>query len=264
VLVDGNLMENCWGGFTQSGYGILVTPKNQHSGHKNVCPLCQVTDVTIRYVHVSHAGGGLQLATSISGNGRNGAAALSGKRWSIHDVVLDDLNPKYVGGGTAFEIVNGWGKNPLNTVTINHVTAFPYPNGHMMIIGDALKKPRMYGLVFTNNLVMTGEYPIWNADNKDSCARKDVPLTTLNRCFTRYTFSTNGLIASPSTFPPSKWPTKNMFPKTIPDVDFTSYQNGDGGDYQLLPRSAYKNKGTDGKDLGADIVRLNAELANVE
>ena len=264
VLVDGNLMENCWGGFTQNGYGILITPKNQHSGHTNVCPLCQVTDVTIRYVHVSHAGGGLQLATAISGNGRNGAAALAGTRWSIHDVVLDDLNPKYMGGGTAFEIVNGWTKNPLNTVTINHVTAFPYASGHMMIVGDALKKPPMYGFVFTNNLVLTGEAPIWNADNRDSCARHDVPLTTMNECFTSYTFTNNGLIASPSSFPPSSWPAKNMFPQTVSDVDFTSYQNGDGGNYELLPSSPYKKKGTDGKDLGADIVGLNSELANVE
>jgi hypothetical protein len=32
----------------------------------------------------------------------------------------------------------------------------------------------------------------------------------------------------------------------------------------LLTSSPYKNKGTDGKDLGADIVGLNQALANVE
>jgi len=80
VLIDSNLMENNWGGFTQSGYSILLTPKNQHQGHTNICPRCQVTDVTVRYVHIAHAGGGLLLATAISGNGRNGAAALAGTR----------------------------------------------------------------------------------------------------------------------------------------------------------------------------------------
>src|SRR6202051_3428985 len=141
VLVAANLMENSWGGFSQPGYAILLTPKNQHTpSGSNVCPLCQVTDVTIRYVRVSHAGGGLQLATGLSGNGTDGAAALAGTRWSIHDVVLDDLSSKYVGGGSAFEILNGWPKNPLNTVTISHVPAFPDPTSHMIIMGNVGKK----------------------------------------------------------------------------------------------------------------------------
>jgi hypothetical protein len=55
-----------------------------------------------------------------------------------------------------------------------------------------------------------------------------------------------------------------MFPQTVDDVQFTNYNNGDGGNYQLLPGSPYVNKGADGKDLGADIVTLDAELANVE
>src|SRR6266853_4863241 len=163
VLIEANLMENSWGGFSQTGYAILLTPKNQHTpSGTNVCPLCQVTDITIRYVRISHAGGGLLLSTALSGNGTGGAAALAGTRWSIHDVVLDDLSSKYVGGGSAFEIFNGWPQNPLNTVTINHVTAFPDPNSHLMITGNVIATAPMYGLVFTNNLVITGQYPVWN------------------------------------------------------------------------------------------------------
>lgn len=53
-------------------------------------------------------------------------------------------------------------------------------------------------------------------------------------------------------------------PQTVEDVEFTDFNNGDGGNYQLMPNSPYKNKGTDGMDLGADIVTINANLANVE
>ena len=150
VLVEGNLMENTWAGFSQTGFGILLTPKNQHTqSGSNVCPICQVTDVTIRYTHVSHAGGGIQMATALSGAGRsNGAPALAGARWSIHDVVLDYLSSVYGGGGTAFEILNDWAKNPLNSVTINHVTAFPDPNSHMMIVGNLERNPSMYEVCF--------------------------------------------------------------------------------------------------------------------
>ena len=55
-----------------------------------------------------------------------------------------------------------------------------------------------------------------------------------------------------------------MFPQTVNDVGFVNYNNGNGGNYELQSNSPYKNKGTDGKDLGADIVGLNAALANVE
>ena len=266
VLIEANLMENNWGGFSQSGYAVLLTPKNQHTQKgTNVCPLCQVTDVTIRYIRVSHAAGGIGMATVLSGNGKDGAAALAGTRWSVHDVVLDDLSKKYVGGGGAFQIMNAWPSNPLSNVTINHVTAFPDPDSHMISVGNIESRAPMSGLVFTNNLVITAAHPVWNTGGGHaSCAYLDVPVTSITNCFTTFTFANNGLVAAPTAFPPSKWPTNNMFPQTIDDVGFTNFNNGNGGNYELLSSSPYKNKGTDGKDLGADIVGLNTALANVE
>jgi hypothetical protein len=265
VLVDSNLMENVWGGFSQTGDGILLTPKNQHQGDGDICPKCQVTDITVRYSHVSHGGGGIQMATALSGNGKNGAPALAGTRWSIHDVVLDDLSiEKYSGDGAVLSIMNKWPKNPLNTVTINHITGFPDSTANMMFVGNIRDTESMYGLVFTNNLLTTARYPIWNTGGKTSCAVKDVPLTTITKCFTTETFENNGFIAPPASFPPSVWPANNFFPQTVEDVDFTNFNNGDDGNYELLSNSPYKNKGTDGKDLGADISAINAALANVE
>jgi hypothetical protein len=179
-------------------------------------------------------------------------------------MVLDDINKKYVGSGTALMMMNAWPKNPLNTITINHVTAFPDPGSHMLVVGNLSKNASMYALVFTNNLVVTGQYPVWNAEGATSCAVEDVPITSIAKCFTSYTFGNNGLVAPPPAFPPSRWPSNNMFPQTINDVGFTNYNNGNGGNYELLSSSPYKNKGTDGKDLGADIVGLNEALANVE
>jgi hypothetical protein len=205
------------------------------------------------------------MATALSGNGRDGAPALAGARWSIHDVVLDDLSKKYVGGGGLFLIMNVWPKNALNSVTINHVTGFPDPNSHVLEIGNiyATSAP-MYGLVFTNNMVMTGRYPVWNTGGTTSCAFYDMPLTSVGKCFTTYTFSNNALVGTPANFPASVWPAGNLFPQTAIDAGFISYNNGNGGNYELQPSSLYKSKGTDGKDLGADIVGLNAALANVE
>ena len=268
VLVEANLMENNWGGFSQNGSAILLTPKNQHQPDgSNVCPLCQVTDITIRYARISHAGAGIQMATAISGNGQNGAPALAGARWSIHDVVLDDLSTKYVGGGSVFQIMNMWPKNPLNSVTINHVTGFPDVDGHMLVVGNIYSGSPMFGFVFTNNMIVTSPHPVWNTGGgKANCAYYDVPITSITECFTSFTFSSNALVATPPTFPPSSYPSasSNLFPQTINDAGFVNYNNGNGGNYELQANSPYKNKGTDGKDLGADIVGLNAALANVE
>ncbi len=266
VLAENNLMEDDWGGFGETGYAILLTPRNQHTKKQgDVCPICQVTDVTIRYTHIIHAASGIVLATSISGNGEGGAPASAGARWSIHDVVMDDISQKYVGEGHLFLVVNGWPANPVNTVTINHITGFPDAAGGAMVVGNLTTNPEMYGFVFTNNLVTTGEYPVWNSGRgKTSCAISSVPLTVFNTCFSTYTFSNNALIASPAHYPPSSWPAGNLFASDPNNVGFVAYDNGNGGNYQLQPGSPYQNMGTDGKDLGADIVGLNAALAGVE
>lgn len=267
VLFEANLLENSWGGFSQTGFAILLTPRNQYAPRTNsfLCPLCQVTDVTIRYVRISHAGGGIQMATVQDTPTGPGQPALAGTRWSIHDVVLDDLSRNYVGGGGGFELMNGWLINPLNTVTINHVTAFPDPNSHLLTMGNLSTNAPMYGLVFTNNLVITARFPVWNTlSSTSSCAESDVPITSITNCFTTHTFSNNALVAAPTAFPPSKWPANNLFPLTVDDVKLVNFNNGNGGNYELLSNSLYKNKGSDGKDLGADVVGLNAALADVE
>ena len=71
VLLEANILEDSWGGFSQKGFAILITPKNQAASHGpgNLCPICQVTDVTIRYNTLSHLGGGLQIGNALSDNG---------------------------------------------------------------------------------------------------------------------------------------------------------------------------------------------------
>jgi hypothetical protein len=46
-------------------------------------------------------------------------------------------------------------------------------------------------------------------------------------------------------------------------VQFVNYNNGNGGDYHLLVSSPYKNAGTDGRDLGADVDMIVSETAGV-
>ena len=262
VLVENNLIENVWGGFGEAGTAILLTPKNQHTfSGNNVCPTCEVTDVTIRYTRISHASGGFEITTALS-DGPGGAPAKAGARFSIHDVVIDDISGNYLGSGRLFEVGNWWPSNPLNTITVNHITGFPDPADGILLLHNVISYPEMYGFVFTNNIVTSGKYPVWNTGGgRASCAYADVPLTSLKNCFTSFKFANNALIADPSQYPPSSWPDRNMF---VEDMQSIGFRSSVEGNYQLYPTSPYKNRGTDGRDLGADIVGLNAALKGVE
>jgi hypothetical protein len=267
VLIENNLMEDVWGGFGEGGFAILLNPKNQHTrAGGNVCPICAVTDVTVRYTHIIHASGGIVISTVLSGAGPlNGAPALAGTRFSIHDVVLDDISQKYVGEGSLFMVANAWPANPVNTITINHITGFADPQGGLVMMGNLTSNPQMYGFVFSNNIASTGRFALWNLGyGKTSCAYGGVPLTSLNNCFSSYTFNTNALVSAPSQDPPSSWPSSNWFAEDPDYCGFANYNGGNGGDYTLLPGSPYAGLGTDGKDLGADIAGLNQALAGVE
>jgi hypothetical protein len=261
VLLDGNIMEGSWGGFSQVGFAINITPKNQAgSNGNNLCPICQVTDVTIRNSSISHVGAGLQIANAMSDNG---GAPLDGQRYSIHDIVIDDIDgTKYDGPSEFAQISVSPGAPLLQNVTINHVTAFPLKT--LFIIGDmvATSGP-IKNFIFTNSIVNAGVYPVWSTGGgPTNCAYHDLPLTTLSACFDDSISAVNAIIA-PGVYAPPTWPAQNFFPASATAVEFANYNGGDGGDYELQPSSPYKGQATDGKDLGADVAAINSAASGV-
>jgi hypothetical protein len=264
VLIDSNIMEDSWGGFSQVGFAILLTPKNQAgSNNSNLCSICQVTDVTIRYNSISHVAAGMQIGNGLSDNR---GIALAGERYSIHDVIVDDIDGvKYGGPGQFAQVSTGAGAPLLQDVTINHVTAFSPST--LLLIGDEVAiSSQMKNFVFTNSIVNAGTYPVWStgAGATANCAVHNSPLITFNACFSSYSFAANAVIATPSGYPGSKWPSGNFFPASAATVQFVNYKGGNGGDYHLQSSSPYKNLGTDGKDLGADVDAINSAIAGVE
>jgi hypothetical protein len=256
VLFEGNVLENNWGGFSQHGFSIVLTPKNQNVSGVGTCPMCQVTDVTVRYSRVSHSGAGVNLATTVDSLAK--APALAGARFSIHDITLDDLNKsKYTGSGTLFLLLNTWASNALRNVTIDHVTGFPDPLGHVLSIGNPSQYAELLGLEFTNNIVGTGRYPVWSAMGAGDCSSDDVPLKVLEACFSGYIMRKNVLVSTPFAFPPRVWPTGNYFSSSLSTIGFLT------GTYILNAVSPYNSSGTDGRDLGADIAAILKYTAGV-
>ena len=264
VLIDSNIMEDSWGGFSQVGFAILLTPKNQTGRNgTDLCPACQVTDVTIRYTSIRHVAAGLQIANTVAGN--KTGAPLDGQRYSIHDIVIDDIDgKKYTGPGEFAQISVGAGAPVVQNVTINHVTAFPPST--MLMVGDTVAtSTQMKNFVFTNSIINAGTYPVWSTGGGPAnCAFHNSALITFKECFSNYSFAANAIIATPSAHPPASWPANNFFPASGAAVRFANYNGGNGGDYHLQSSSPYKGKGTDGKDLGADVDRIRSATAGIE
>lgn len=254
VLFEANVVENNWGGEGQYGYSLLLTPKNP----AGACPLCLVTDVTIRYSTISHVGGVFELANAPSDSG---ALARAGERYSIHDVIADDIdNVAYNGRGT-FAQVSAAPRLNLQHIQIDHVTVFQ-PRVMFNVGSNVTQK--MVNFRFTNSIVNAGQSPFTTVGGGTAdCAFNEAPLILLNACFAPYVFSNNAIIALPSRVYALPWPSRNSFPADAAAVQFVNYKNGNGGDYHLLSTSPFKNRGTDGRDLGADVDNVLAQIVGV-
>jgi hypothetical protein len=254
VLFEGNILENSWGGFSQTGFAVLLTPKNQSGKAGNLCPACQVTDVTIRYNVIRHVASCFQIGNGLSGSG---GAATAGERYSIHDVVCDDVDGgKYDGFGNFAQVSHR--EPPLHDVKFDHVTAFA-PNA-LLNTGNKDSGVPIANFTFTNSIVTAGQRQITSTGGgKNNCSFRPGrgPDSVLNDCFRDLKFAGNVIIGG------SGWPKNNATPKNADAVKFAAL-NREMPDYRLRPDSPYKKSGTDGKDPGADIDAIRSAIAGVE
>jgi len=261
VLFEGNVLENVWGGFTQTGFSILLTPVNQG----NKCPLCRVTDVTIRYNKINHVAGALQIATALN---NFGTAASAGERYSIHDLLVDDIDgDAYKGFGNFVTVVSV--TPPIKDVRIDHVTAFP-PRALMTILSPA-DRPKLENFTITNNIFTAGVRQIASAGDRYNCGYGlggNDPAAMWNSCLADSTFTHNMIIGGKG-----KWPSTNILAKDTYAAGIPDSRSGGRHDYRVCreKREATGCKaaspglraGTDGKDIGADIDAIENATAGV-
>ncbi len=259
LLFEGNVMEYSWGGFTQVGWGIVLTPRGSWAADR---------DITIRYNTISHVGSGFQICATRQQllNGQE-VDSLASERISVHDVTVDDMSASaYNGNGIGFQISSGFIVNtPLNNLTIDHVTMLTDPGKTLLVVGADKRNPMLpFNIVFTNNIAVAGKYSVWSTGGVylGACAKSGQPLTTFNQCWSSYTATNNAIIAYPSSQGP--WPEGNFFASSDGAVGFTNFHNGNAGDYALLSSSPYDHMGSpDGTPLGADVNTLGTKIAGV-
>jgi hypothetical protein len=220
VLVEHNVFAYNWPQ-AQNGYAILFTPRNQDGDS----PWSMVRDVTFRDNVIRHVSSGVNLLGT-----DNLHASQQTKRILIRSNVFDDVSDVNWGGiGNLIQITDG-----AADITVDHNTAF---ETHAVLVASGQPNPRF---TFTNNLAPKGVYGVGGDSYYGA------PNRALSTYFPGSVFLANVLQGGdPSDYPPG-----NFFPASMSDIGFENYA---GGDYRLQTNSSYKNAGTDGKDIGADI-----------
>jgi hypothetical protein len=261
VLVEANLLENTWGGFSQTGFSILLTPKSQ----SNQCPICRVNDVTIRYNRVRNVAGVFQIANAFA---KTGGAAADGGRYSIHDLFADNLHDTDYKGNGSFLMLVSW-QPPIHDIQIDHVTAF-VTGGLLTILNPGAK---LANFTLTNSVFSVGDrrQPIASAGGgPQSCASRSQAQgseAVLEACFDPYKFDENLIVSERGSFPKGNIVVGSPEAAGVHDLkDSVSkdprlcHAKGPG-----CPKvSPGVGAASDGRDLGADIDAIDAAIAGVE
>jgi PKD repeat protein len=227
VLAEGNVLERCWTN-GQTGIAIKLSPRNQ----SGTAPWSGISDITLRYNIVRHAGGGLGLTgyddTYPSQQSRN---------IRIEHNLLYDITQASGSDGRFIQI----GSGPAN-VTIEHNTVLQ--TGSLVYVYG--KNPdgsydEVDAFRFANNLGLHNSGIVGELAG-------GLGIPSIRTYFGYDSTVVRNVIAGGVA---SKYPADNFFPTVSSFMAEFADQS-----YRLKDSSPYRNAGTDGKDLGADIVRL--------
>jgi hypothetical protein len=260
VLFEDNLLENSWGGFSQTGFSVLLTPKNQ----ENKCPICLVTDVTIRFIKIVNVGSAFQIANALSDAG---GASSGGERYSIHDVLVDGVRGKEYQGFGLFAMIISVGP-PLRDVRIEHVTSSSVPRFIISFLGTNPQK--MTNFTVANNILSSDQvFQIGSAGGGPrNCAfqpEKQGAEGVFKSCFENSTF-THNVIAGGANWPPGNFLVKDLAAAGVrltPGGDVNRYRLCTEKEEGCKKASPAIGAGTDGKDIGADVKAIETALEGI-
>ena len=231
VLVEGNILENNWVD-AQAGMAVLFTVRNQDGN----CSWCAVQDVTFQKNILRNTVGGFNVS---------GTDDLHPSAQTARILIRD--NVVYGVTGRTFQWLNvsspGRPGGILDLIVEHNTTR---AGSMAALLGDSTEADdRHQSPVIRNNLFERGDYGIFGSGVGEGT-------NALNTFTTGYTFAKNVIVGAPGSIYPSQScaPAATCYPATLDDVGFVDWRNND---YRLASTSPYRNAGTDGKDIGADV-----------
>jgi len=278
LLFEGNYLENSWGGFTQAGGAIVITPAHTLRKARGdvACPNCAVTNITIRYCWIRQVNEVLQMVNHLDLD-----HPPAGNNYSIHDVVAEGL--KYPACGQvcngALNLLNGGpGGTPkefvMHDVTVDHITyvSMAKAKAFLTLGGPPAGDPpgsQMENIFWTNTIGDAGLFGVWGVGGKfRHCA--DVrgapdPRTRLQACWSGNSAFKGNVLAGGTQIKGrnTSWPENNYFPSDQEHIGYVKFNGGIDGDYHLDPSSKFKSKGSAGTDPGANLDELLEHIRGV-
>lgn len=255
VLLDGNILENCWADLPigQSGYAILLTVRAENGA----APQADVSDITITNNVIRHAGAGISLSGHDSPT-----PSLQSKRIRIANNLFDDISGPAYGDGNVAGPNNGTFikiGDPTDVI-IDHNTVFQ--SGPITWAFDTVQN-----IAFTNNIfncfISSGGYqgiygPGFAQGGNGPMGAFFPGIKDASQMFHK-----NILIGGNATkYSNYNTLSQNYFPANTAAVQFVDYASGsaDYHGYALANSSIYKQDATDGLDLGAGFSLLDTAL----
>jgi hypothetical protein len=188
VLIEGNVMENCWRS-GQDGYGLVLTTRNQ----EGTAPWSTVEDVTFKNNHVRNVAGGIQML------GRDDSqASQQGSRWLVFNNLFTGINTRLGEGYNGrFLLVQVTSEVEIAANTIDH-------DGNLITVDG----PPNAGFKFEANLSRHNDYGVMGDSSSPG-------LATLHRYFPSAAFTRNVLSGGLARL----YPAGNEFPADFPPFD---------------------------------------------
>jgi hypothetical protein len=223
VTITRNTLEYNWQG-GQSGYAVLFTVRNQDGG----CSWCQVDHVQFLRNVVRDVAAGIQILGVDNNHPSRQTQAIE-----IRDNVFARIDNERWGGNGYFLTLAGGARDITvdhNTVVTDHGSGFVQVDGAPVL-----------GFVLTNNIAKHNAFGIIGSG-------RGIGLDTIRAFFPGSNIANNVLAGGAS----ERYPNDNLFPSVRQfEEQFRSYASAD---YRLVAGSPWRGAGTDGRDLGANLM----------
>ena len=229
VLIEGNVFEQVWAA-SQTGYALVLTPRNQDG----TAPWVVVSDITIVNNIIRHTAGAFSILGEDDINDTQPTGRITIRNNLVHDV------SRTWGGSSHFMVMS---RGPYD-ITVDHNTIFH--EGSVILADDGVSS----GFQFTNNTAPHNSYGIFGSGAGMGTAG-------LATYFPNAVVKRNALGGAPAWL----YPTDNLYPDM---ATFTAqFADPSSLDFSLVSGSIFRNAGTDGKNLGADLAALAAAVEGV-
>jgi hypothetical protein len=227
VLVDGNVFQNNWMD-AQSGFAVVLTVRNDDGA----APWSTLRDVTFTNNVIRNSAAGINVL------GRDDRfVSDQTQRVLIKNNVFEGIGgPRLGANGRLLQLI----RSPTDVI-VDHNTAFH--TGNIITVAEG----QTSNFVFRNNVVPHNEYGVIGGG-------MGVGNSSISTYFQKAQFARNVLAGGNAAL----YPPDNFFPSSLAGIGFVDMS---AGNYRLATGSPYKNAGTDGQDLGADIDALEGALS---